>query len=406
MVLLKVAWRNVWRNKTRSGVVVVAVMLGVWSLIFALAFMNGFFKSYLSNAINKDFSHVQIHSKAFLKDGEVGFVLDNFQEIKKALEGDKTIASYSYRLKTNGMIASAKAARGVDILGVDTIREDQLTRVQSDIVEGNFLGGIKRNPIVIGRDLANKLKVKIRSKVVLTFRDKDGELVAASFRVAGIMESVSVKKNELTAYVLDKDVRNLLKLGPEEFHEIALLCKEEETVETLRTALQQISGNNEVASWRTLAPELEVMQSQSKISLGIIVGIIMLALCFGIINTMLMAVLERFKEIGMLMAIGMKKSNVFAMIVYETMMLSIIGGPFGLFLGWASNTALKEKGIDLSSYSDGLDKMGIDSILRPSLEQSDYMFVVFSVMIMAVLAAIFPARRAIKLDPIEALHKI
>jgi len=135
-------------------------------------------------------------------------------------------------------------------------------------------------------------------------------------------------------------------------------------------------------------------------------GIILAALVFGIINTMLMAVLERMRELGMLMAIGMTKTRVFFMVIIETIYLSLVGAPLGLLVGYLTISYYTTTGVDLTEYSEGLEAFGYSSILYPYVDNNAYMIVTLGVMLMAVVASLYPARKAIKLNPVEALHKI
>ena len=155
-----------------------------------------------------------------------------------------------------------------------------------------------------------------------------------------------------------------------------------------------------------ISPELNLFNEQMSSSTGIITAIIMLALIFGIINTMLMAVLERTKELGMLMAIGMNKGKVFLTIVFETLLLSMIGAPIGMLLGWLTIMATNRTGIDLTSYQKGLEQFNMSGMVYPSLTPDTYVTVAFAVFITALLASIYPARKAVKLRPVEAMRKI
>jgi ABC-type antimicrobial peptide transport system permease subunit len=119
-----------------------------------------------------------------------------------------------------------------------------------------------------------------------------------------------------------------------------------------------------------------------------------------------MAVMERVRELGVLMALGMKRSKVFIMILVETIFLSTAGGPLGLLAGYATISWLGERGIDLTDYSEGLEAIGYESILYPTLNASDYVQIVIGVLITAFLASLYPAWKAIRYNPVEALHTI
>ncbi|MBL4715936.1 MAG: FtsX-like permease family protein [Bacteroidia bacterium] len=219
------------------------------------------------------------------------------------------------------------------------------------------------------------------------------------------MKSKLSKFNELNVYVRDTDLAKLIAI-PNGIHEIALYLKDKKKADTLAVQLQSEFPGLLIEPWSELAPELKLLQEQLQINMIILMTIIMLALIFGIINTMLMAVLERMKELGVLMAVGMNKMKVFTMIVLETIFLSVLGGPAGLLLGFLIVSYLGKVGINLSMYGEGLHDMGMNEIVRPYLPAVKYVHLSIMVMVTAVLAAIYPALRAIRLKPVDAIRKI
>jgi len=328
-MILKIAWLNVWRSRGRSLVVMGSIVVGIWALIFGTGFMNGFMVGYMANIIENDVSNVQVHHSEFKKDFEIKYFISNGAKKADQMRGWDGVRAATTRTLVNGMIASPKKATGVQIRGIDTINEAIVTNLDSIIIEGTYFQGIKRNPIIVGSKLAEILKIKVRSKVVITFNDGGGDITAAAFRVVGIVKSSSLAINGRYAFVRNEDLWNILGIG-NEVHEIAVvtepLVEEAVIVEKYNSTL-----NSDLAeTWREIAPELALMQEMYSSMLYVLLVIIMLALVFGIVNTMLMAVLERFKELGMLMAVGMTKTRVFTMVMVETIYLGIIAAPFGL----------------------------------------------------------------------------
>jgi ABC-type antimicrobial peptide transport system permease subunit len=170
--------------------------------------------------------------------------------------------------------------------------------------------------------------------------------------------------------------------------------------------LSALFPHQKVESWRDLSPVLVFMEQWMASSLKVLIVIIMAALAFGIINTMLMAVLERIRELGVLMALGMKRSRIFLMIMLETIFLSIVGGPLGLLAGFVTISWLGKRGIDLTEYSEGLEAIGYSSVLYPALSYQDYGLIVAGVLITALVASVYPAWKAVRLNPVEAIHTI
>lgn len=404
-MLLKIAWRNVWRSRGRSLVVIGAMVVGVTALLFGNGFMNGFMVGYMADAINYDISNVQMHHPEFKKDFDIHFGIENGREKAQEVAGWENVRATTTRTIVTGMIASSRKASGIQIRGIEPALEAEVTRLDSIISEGAYFEGIKRNPVVIGEKLANELKVKVRSKVVLTFNDGNGDITSAAFRVVGLARSSNLKINEGYAFVRQSDLLNILEVG-DTVHEIAVLMEPNTDDLPLVERYAAAYPEDLVESWREIAPELSFMQEMYGQVLYILLGIIMTALVFGIVNTMLMAVLERMKELGMLMAIGMSKARVFIMIMVETVILSMVGAPIGLLLGRLIVGYYQQVGVDLTNYSEGLEAFGYASILYPYLESSVYGIVTIAVIITALIGAIYPALKAVRLNPVEALHKI
>lgn len=400
-----IAWRNVWRNRTRSIAVIGAVVVGVWGLMFAFGFMTGFMADFVSNAILRDYSHLQIHHNDFKKDNEIKYSIPDADNIMSSLEKNAEVKSLSGRVLVNGMINSPKTASGVRVFGIDLEQEAGTTNLDSLIVEGDYFQSISRNPLLLPKSLAEKLKVKLRSKVVLTFQNIDGDIIAGAFRITGLFEKNAAGGAEMTVFVRKSDIQSLLGLS-NDIHEIAILLDKTENEPIVNARIAAQYSDLSVESWRDLAPELELMQGQVKINMSIFMAIMMLALGFGIVNTMLMAVLERFKEIGMLKAVGMKKGKIFRMILAETLYMALIGTPIGVFAGMQTINYLNRVGVDLSAYSEGLKDFGYDPIFYPTIDWTTVITIAIGVGITALLASLYPGLKAIKLNPVEALRKI
>lgn len=401
------AWRNVWRSRTRSLVVISAVAIGVWALLFLLGFSQGMIASYIESAIENQTSHLQIHDINFQKDKEVKYFIKDSDALMSALSKDEAIESATLRTLSMGMIATAKGARGVSIRGISPKEEAKISRLDTKIIEGEYLSDKGKNSIIIGKSLAEKLKTKLRKKVVLTFQDVNNHQIQAAFRVTGIYTMGNAKIDEAFVYVKNSDLNRLLGIE-KGGHEIAVLANDIDEIDLVVSNLKSQEDTTKMAiqPYYEISPELNLFNEQIGASTGILTTIIMLALIFGIINTMLMAVLERTKELGMLMAIGMNKGKVFLTIVFETLLLSMIGAPLGMFLGWLTIMATNRIGIDLTAYQKGLDQFNMSGMVYPSLTPDTYVTVGFAVFLTALLASIYPARKAVQLKPVEAMRKI
>ena len=404
-MIRKISWRNIWRNRGRSFVVIGAIAIGIWALIFLVGFMNSWTVMYIKNQIKYETAHIQVHHPDFKKDYEIKYTIIDGNALLEDLRSNTKFKSIAHRSISNGTISSPRKASGINIKGVAPEEEIALNKIDSFIVEGAYFQEVKRNPIVIGYKLAEKLKVKLRSKVVLTFQDKEGDIVSGAFRICGILKTNSPTYNEFSVQVRQKDLNKLLGIG-DEFHEILVIANSVVDESAEANILKSKFPENLVEDWKEIAPEMEYFQQASASFIWVLQVIIMIALIFGIVNTMLMSVLERFKELGMLMAVGMNKKRIFQMIMVETLYLALVGSPIGLIISILTMNYFSSYGMDLSMYSAGLEMYGYDNVIYPTVEDSVYVQVIIGVFVTAVAGAIYPALKAIKLKPVEALHKI
>ena len=405
-MLFQIAWRNIWRNKSRSLVVISSIIIGVWAGIFILSFAWGLYKNNIDESVYRQLSHIQIHHPNFSEDNDSKFTISNTDEIVKKLQSDNRIASVSYRVITTGMITSPTTASGVKIYGINPSSEVTQIRLNEYVREGTYFDSGKENEILIGEKLAKKLKVKLKSKVVLTFTNTESEIISGAFRIGGIYRSKNISLDEVNVYVQQKHLQELLELKLTESNEIAILVNNEKQLDTIKNFSIGVVPQGKIEDWKALSPELNIIIESFNLYTYIISGIILLALTFGIINTMLMSVLERIRELGMLMAIGLNKRKIFIMIMLETIYLTLIGTPIGLLIGWLTVTTLGKTGINLSMFSEGLASYGFSSVIYPALDQDKYVIIITMCLVTAILSAIYPGYKALQLNPSEAIRKI
>ena len=407
------AWRNIWRSMTRSLVVMGAIAVGIWAALSLTGFATGMVKSYVNNAVQNIVSHIQVHQPEFLDENEVKYNIPDVAAVEQAIRAEPGVKAVSVRSVVNGMISSSQGARGVSIKGVIPEEEARVDALDENIVEGDYFSGEGRNPILVSNELAKKLNVKVRSKVVLNFQDRGGSITAAAFRIVGIFDTgnnpfdlshVFIRRSDLNGLLIPAADSSLAVEGLA--HEIALMVDDIRQVNLIAASLSSKFPNLKVQTYREISPDLELYEGQIKNISLIYLTVIMLALVFGIINTMLMAVLERIKELGMLMAIGMNKLRVFLMIVLESALLGLVAMPVGLLLGYITIEYVGANGIDMSMYAKGLESFGMSSIIYFELDPIVYLQVAVGVFLTAILASIYPALKAIRLKPVEALRTI
>lgn len=404
-MLFKIAWRNIWRNRMRSLVVIAAVAVGLFAGMFIMAFFQGAINQEIDSMVQTQLSHIQFHNPGFIDDKGVNDTIASGDAIIHRLKENPQVKAVSGRVITTGMISSSSTASGVEIHGIVPEDEKSVSSISKDVIEGAYFTGVRKNEIVIGEKLAGKLGVKLHNKIVLTFQSKTGDLTAGSFRIAGIFRSRNSSFDQMTVFTRFDDLAAILGTGAQ-VHEIAVLLKDGQKTDVIAGRLKKEYSTLLVQTWTELSPQMALLSGIMDQMMYIIIGIILLALMFGIINTMLMAVLERQREFGMLMAIGMNKPRVFIMIVLESVMLTCAGIPAGILLTALTVGSLARHGIDLSAFSQALSQYGFSNFIYPVLKQSMFIPVSLMTALTAVLSAIYPAIKALRFKPAQAIHKI
>ena len=403
--IIKLAWKNIWRNKVRSGVILGAIAIGVFSGTFMVSFMNGWTIGTVNSDIKSQYSHIQIHDTAFLANNDIHAYFYR-EEVEKKMQSDSKVA---YRLNLNGMLASAHTALGVTAKGVWADEEKDVTDVWQHIPDemGNFLDEDARMAIVISSRTADKLKVRLRSRIVFTFQTIQGDMQSIAFRVGGIYKTTNAMFDEANVFVRYTDIFDYTGLPEGAIHEAAILLSDIETSKVVAPQLKALFPNMEVREWTEINPALAMSLAYVDFMGIIILGIFLLALSFGIINTMLMAVLERTQELGMLGAIGMSKVKMFNMIMLETVFLTLLGGIVGIILGVALILPALNTGIDLTFLmGDQFEDFGFSSIIYPILNIGMVIEIVVLVILAGILSAIYPAKKALKLKALEAIRQM
>ena len=404
-MIFRIAFKNVWRNKVRSLIVIVAVTLGLAGGIFTASIITGMVEQKIRTGINNEVSHIQIHHPEFNKNYESRFVIPGAVAVAGKISKMPPVKAACSRTIINGMAASPNSAAGVRIIGIDPAQEKKVTTLYLAIADscGGYFTGTRKNQVVIGRKLADKLKVRLKSKIVLRFQNPDGNLTEAAFSVGGIFRTANSVFDETNLFVRKSDL-DLITGSDNGIHEIAILLKDIDNIPAAEASLKLSMPALDVRNWMEIRPDMGMITTAIAIEVYIILGIILFALAFGIVNTMLMIVFERTRELGMLMAVGMSKPRVFSMIMLETIFLTIIGGIVGMVLSAALVSYFHRYGIDLSSASKGLGAFGFDPKIYPYISREFYINLTVMIFCTGILAAVMPARRALKLNPVEAIR--
>jgi len=403
-MLLKLAWKNVWRNRLRSGIMVAAMVFGLLGVILMVGFVKAMADNMLENAIKYQTAHLQVHNPDFLVNEDLEAWLPNADAVAADIRGIPGVEGVTVRHVVDGMLASAASTRGVRINGIITADEAVVTYLKESIVEGEILPVKGRNPILVSRRSADKLNLRLKSKVVLTFSDLNGEVSGAAFRVCGFFSTPSTGFDESNVFVRRADLTGYT--GLDQFHEIAIRLEDGDAVDVFKHRLATAAGDKGVVQdWGEIQPVLAAMKGTMAISNAIIIGVFVTALGFGIINIMLMSVFERTREFAMLMAVGMTGGKVLKLVVMESLMLGGVGSVLGLGASILMIAITGTVGLPFGRMAEGMGAFGLDAVLYPEVAATTYLGTLAVLLVTSVLAALYPARQILKKRLSEALQE-
>lgn len=406
-IIITIAWRNLWRSKVRSSVVIIAMAMGIWASIFLTGFSIGMNDQRTDSALSTYLGFAQVHAEGWKEDAAVELTIPNVTAVETKLEEQEGYVAHSSRIVQNGSVSSSYGMMGVQIEGVDPATDTLVCDLNTRIIEGEYLPETRRVPMAyVGESLAKELKLELGSRLPIGFQHMDGYPTEALFRVGGIFKTVSTAFDKSTVQIRKEDFAALMGGGPSMAHEIIVKLDDKEKAREYASAVDAMLPDVIVESWQEVSPDLGYADDMMAFSLYIFIGIIIFAITFGILNTMLMAILERRRELGMLMAVGMNKRRTFFMIMVETLFLGCVGAPIGILIGHVSLLISGKTGFDLSAVGEGLSAYGMDSFIYPVPVPGYYLGISVIVVTLTLLASLVPAFRALKLNPVEAIRTV
>ena len=406
-ISLQLAWRNLWRNHRRTIIMLGAISIGAWAMIFLTALTQGMVTDMVEDGLAVLPGHVQVHHPDYRDDPTVANLVPVADsELEQRFE-DSDILAWSTRVKVPAVIMSERETRGVTLLGIDPEREAAFTFIDLEATEGRFLESPDDRGLVLGRKLVEELETELGKRVVVMSQDLDNEVADRGFRIVGVFHADRPAHEEAFALIGKQTAQDYLGIG-DRVSEAVAFGDDFRDVSTVRAAVDAVIGEDSGAvanDWPELDRYLGTTLAAMDGFVLIWVIVIFLALSFGLVNTLMMAVFERVREIGVMLALGVKPAAILLQIVVESMLLLALGLAIGNALAWGSVQPIKD-GIDISVVAEGMEMMGASSRLVPDLRLQDVILANGVVLVLGFLASIVPAWRASQYEPVEAITKV
>ena len=428
-VFARIALRAIARNPRRAVLTLGALAAGLAAYLFLGALASGFFLQMRDNATDLVTGHVQIEARGFRDEYDAKLTLTRTDELLARVRAQPQVAAAAPRLQALTMVASPTQTEPVMLYGVDPEAERSVTRLHEKIREGKYLaparpsphpsparageGELERIPyttgreIIIGRKLAERLGVRLGEKIVLMAPAADGTLGSAALRIAGIFETDNELLDRGVALTTLAAARELLAV-PREAATLALRLTDIEAAETVATAMAAAltQPDQQAVTWKTLLPEVVQMLELIRVNLAVILIVVFVVVALGVTNTLLMAVLERTREFGLQLALGTRPGLIVRTVLYESLVLGLVGLAAGFVLGALIVFYYHSFGFDLAAYAAASRNIpGMTSVVYPTLVPGNVWLPMLALLVTSLVAALYPAWRAAHLDPVVALRR-
>ncbi len=408
-IVILLAWRNVWRNRRRTVLTLLTILVGCGMIIFMNAIAKGGHDQMIEDAVSVNTGHMQIHENGYWENKTIDYAFQISPRLLEMIQNEPRIAGYSPRVHTDGLLSFRDTSAGAMIQGVDPEMEREVSNIHTKILPGGrYLKSSDRKSAVMGEILAKNLGIKPGDSLTLISQGFDGSIAADKLTVAGLFRSGNPEYDRallIMPLAQATETFSMMRF----IHSLVLRLHDPSATGPVRESLEQaVDGEQiEVMGWDRLMPELVQFIVMDDVSAYIFDFILFMVVAFGILNTIQMSVFERTREFGVMLSIGTRPGQIVSMVLVESFFISLLGITLGLLAGYGISRYFQFNPIDYSNYADEMAVWGISTTMFPADATLLNMGITAIItMALALLFSIFPARKASKLNPIEAIRHL
>lgn len=399
-LLLQLSWRNLWRHRRRNAILLAAIAVAVAGVVLLNALLRGMQADMENSVIDNLTGHVKVLRPGYLEDPSIQRGFEVAAGWSEGLPAD-AVAGWALRVRVPAVVMSERETRGVQLVGVDPAQES-ISFLGGVAVAGEALSGREDRRILVGARLAEQLETTVGRRLVLVTQGADGRNREAGYRIAGIYRAEVGGLEQVFVFTGAEALQ--ATLDTEAVTEVSVRLADTAGEASVVERLDAAFGGLDVYTWRQLEPQAAQMVKFADAAVFIYFVVVMGALVFGLVNTLVTAVMERVRELGMLRALGMRPRTVVAQVTIESTLVMALGIALGLLIALGVFAAVAD-GIDLTAFDDSLASFGLRPIFVPVLEVRDVALVAAMSLALGLLASFYPARRAVKVKPLEALRR-
>ena len=407
VMLWKVAWRNLWRQGRRSMLTVSAMAVGVALCMAMFALIDGMYARMFDVLVSQALGHVQVHNERWPADQQLYDTVPGADALLAAVEADPTVEAATVRLSCFGLAAGEATSAGARFIGVAPDREDRVSQLRRRVVRGAYLDPAVPNGALLGAGLAKELEAAPGSSIVMITQGADGSIANALFEVVGVVETGSAPLDRAGVWTQLPPLQEALVL-PDQVHELLILSREPDQLTALKGRVAAAGAEGLlVRTWQEASPQSAALIGSQTVSKTMILFIVFSVAALGVLNTMLMNVFERTRELGVLKAIGLTPTRMLALVLIEAGQLGALASLLGVGLGLLLDLYLVKVGVSMTSSGKPLSFGGVtlDPVMRGEVHPEGIAITVLFVFFVSIVAAFWPGLRAARLQPVDAMRQ-
>ena len=398
-LVCQLAFRNILRHKRRNVMLFLAIMVAVAGVTGMNTLIRGMQYGMLDAAVENLTGHVKIHAQGYRDDPNISHSFDYNPDFVAQIPAEQLLG-WAPRVRLPAVIMSERETRGVQLVGINPAQEG-ISFLADVAIDGERLTDDEDGRVLIGRELAEQLETQIGRRLVIITQGADGLNRERGYRIVGTYDADGTSLEKVFVFTGITRLQKLL--DTDQVTEVSIRLTGEEARQSTRDSMTSFFDTLDVTDWQELEPTAAAMFVFADAAIYIWFLLMMSALIFGLVNTLVASVMERVKELGMLQALGMRKHLVVGQVVVESALIMTMGVSLGLAAGYLIYLSIAD-GIDLSSFAAGVEMVGISTMLKPVLHVGDLFIVAYLSLVLGILASIYPAWRAVKIEPLEAMR--
>lgn len=403
---LAMGLRNLGRHVRRTLLMLTSLIVGIAAITFLIALNDGWLTNLKDSFILTYYGHVQVHAAGFEDTRQIKRFMPDAEAVIASLKDMPGIKGVSRRVRTSGLASTAEANSGVLVMGVDVEAERHISRLADFVREGAWLKADDARGLLLGQTLVERLQVRLGDKVVLMAQAANGDIASEVFRLRGVLASGAMDVDDLMAVVPLATVQHWLELD-RGVTDIVVRAERHGLADAIQAGLKQRLGDGyEVLRWRDIDPMIDQWLAFADAYIYVILLVVVAVVVAEILNTMLMSMHERVREFGLMQALGTRGRQIFFMLLIEALLLVAIGVVAGYLVGAACGLYFGRVGIDLSAFGSAFSYFYVSPILKPVVLPASAAKIVVTTLIAALIAGIYPAWKATRLNPVEALKHV